>query len=293
MQKIPTHQFVYDDETSIPFRLEKLNHQNNYDIEHPHRHNYYEVFLFENGGGNHIIDFNPFEITPNTLHFLTPGQVHQVNRAGNANGYVIMFSREFTHEAVNQSDFLYQLPFFNVLSDLPVIELAGKEFLLIHQLFDQMREEFDGFQLYNKEILQNYLNILLLKCKQLYKAPNVVENIDATPEKEIVYQFIRLVEEFYAESRKVKDYAEKLDVNPDQLNKWTQTFIGKKASECIQERIMLEAKRLLLHTSYSAKEIGYTLNFTDPAHFSKFFKTHTGYSPQEFKNQAKEIYKYS
>lgn len=286
---IPTHHFIYDDETSIPFRLETLDHKNSYDIDTPHRHNYYEIFLFNKGGGTHVIDFRSLNIEDHSIHFISPGQAHQVNRSLNSDGFVIMFSREFTHAGSDNKDLLYQLPYFHNFTKKPTIEPKENDYLNILNIFKDLQSEFEANQLFNSEILQSYLNILLLKCRRLFVANN--ESQQDTASQLPLQKFIRVLEKHYGKFHQVQDYAQLMELTPQQLNDITKSTMGKTASEMIQERIILEAKRLLLHTGMSAKEIAYALNFSDPAYFSRFFKNQTSYTPNEFKKVGLSKYK--
>ena len=92
---IPIHNFARDDETSVPFKICPLEKRNHYDALEPHRHNYYEIFLFIKGGGKHLIDFTEHPITDQSIHFVSPGQIHLVKRELSSHGILISFSREF------------------------------------------------------------------------------------------------------------------------------------------------------------------------------------------------------
>lgn len=286
-QKIPTHNFAFDDSTSIPFRFEALEHKNNYDVDVPHRHNYYEIFFFKKGGGEHIIDFDSHPINDHSVHFISPGQVHQVNRNIGSNGFVIMFSRDFTHGGSDNKDLLYELPFFHNFTKNPTIDCEEKDFFNIDSIFQNIELEYQEHQLFNSEILQSFLNILLLKCKRIYKSTPLIASNDQLDAQ----KFIRLIETNYQETNQVQEYAKMMGISPNQLNEITKKSIGKTASEMIQERILLEAKRLLIHSSMTAKEIAYLLNFGDPAYFSRFFKNHVGVPPNDFKKLGLEKYK--
>jgi AraC family transcriptional activator of pobA len=102
----------------------------------------------------------------------------------------------------------------------------------------------------------------------------------------LVRKFKDLVDNHYSEWHQVKDYASGLNVTPGYLNEVIKTSVGQSAKEYIQNRLVLEARRLSLFTSQSFKEIGFGLGFNDPSHFSKFFKSSTGSSLLEFKNKV-------
>ena len=98
------------------------------------------------------------------------------------------------------------------------------------------------------------------------------------------------VEEKFLTLHKVNDYADLLAVTPNHLNDTTKKVTGKTALELIQDRLLLEAKRLLLHTEQTAKEISYQLGYNDPSYFTRFFKAQTERTPDDFRRQIREKY---
>ena len=88
----------------------------------------------------------------------------------------------------------------------------------------------------------------------------------------------------------VQDYAGLMAITEKYLNELCKKTAGKTASELIHERIILEAKRLLLHSDLNNKEVAYFLSFDDPSHFSKFFKRKTGRTPSQFRKELPERY---
>ena len=101
--------------------------------------------------------------------------------------------------------------------------------------------------------------------------------------KWLVKKFKQLIEEHYKENLSVKDFAGKLSITPSHLNETVKHIIGRTASDLIDEKMIIEIKKLLLHTDLTASEIAFALNFSDQSYFSKFFKKHTGLSPGEFR----------
>ncbi len=282
--KIPIHDFSRDDSTSVSFRIEPLEVKTGYDSSVPHRHNYYEMFIFQESGGTHEIDFRRHEIKKNGVHFVSPGQVHQVNRAIGTYGSVTRFSRDFIGLNSNHAEKLFELPFLNN-SPTPVINLKDDELADILPLLDQLRQESSEKQKHYEGILRSTLMTILLKCHRFYLREN--------PEGSGQYQsflyreFRMLLEKNFVELHKVRDFAELMNISEKSLNDSIKKVTGKTVSELIYSRLALESKRLLLHSGLSAKEIAYALNFSDPAHFSKFFKKQTGFSPSQYKNHKR------
>ncbi len=285
-REIPIHAFQRDDSSSIPLKLEILEHRNNYDTSIPHRHNYYEIFFFEKGGGVHMVDFEELDIQNRSVHFVSPGQVHHVRRALDSNGYVIMFSRDFFYFNLEHKDILEEMPFLNNKTSKPLISLEAGLYDEFLQLFNYFKKEYFGENSLKKDILRSYLNIMLLKCKSRFEETAIPDESPDNAARQLVNNFRNLLEQNFTEIHLVNDYANQLNVTPNYLNDTTKKVIGKTASELIQNRVALEAKRLLLHSSLTNKEIAYFLHFSDPSYFSRFFKKHTGLSPNDFKKNV-------
>ena len=279
--QIPLHSFAQDDATSIPFNLIPLERKTDYDASVPHRHNYYEIFVFLEGGGVHDIDFNRIAIEPGSLHFVSPGQVHHVQRSLDSSGYVMFFSREFYYLNLQNKNILFELPFLNNNSDRPILNLDSSTFAQVLMLIQQMEKEFSSDNPLKEEIVRSYLNIILIQCKRLFEERYPED--EGSSHSGLFQDFRILLETHFAELHKVSDYAALLHITEKHLNETCKKSRGKTASELIYDRIILEAKRLLLHSDFSNKEIAYFLHFDDPSHFSKFFKNKVGQSPNDFR----------
>lgn len=261
--------------------------------DRPHRHSYYEVCLFMNGAGKHEIDFNTYPILSNSVHFLSPGQVHRIFRDKDYHGYLIVFSSEFFPlGASRQENPLFYFPFFNNPTLLPVLDLDGQAFDEILLLVRQMKKESDLEQQSTSEILRAYLQLLLLKCKRHYMWKFAEKQNISTPYFAQVQQFNMLVEKKFMEHLLIQDYAELLGMSPATLNRAVKKIIGKTAAEIIVDRLILQAKRLLIYTDLSNKEIAFSLNYADPSYFTRTFKKKTGKSPSQFKKELNEKYQH-
>lgn len=282
-KKIPLHDFSRDDETSIPFQVLPLEKKTAYDTSVPHRHNYYEIFLFEEGGGFHDVDFTAHEIASMSVHFVSPGQVHLIRRALDSMGMVIFFSRDFYSLNLQNKDILFELPFFNNMTSRPLLDLDPSDFMILKGVARRIIEEYERDTSYQEEVIRSYLNIFLLECRRLFEAMVPKEIWQAKPGQDQFWQFKVHLEKNFRELHQVQEYAALLAITDKYLNELCKRATGKTASELIQERIVLEAKRLLAHSDRNNKEVAYFLNFEDPSHFSKFFKKRVGMTPSEFR----------
>ena len=106
-------------------------------------------------------------------------------------------------------------------------------------------------------------------------------------ESKLFKDFSTLVEFNFKKLHSVTDYAERLGVSPKSITKHFQKIGTQKPSDFIKNRIILEAKRNLMYTDFSVKEIAFDLGFNDPAYFTRFFTKATTFSPLSFKKQHK------
>lgn len=286
-QTIPVH--TLDAAHAAPCTARKFTSfagaQNN---EEAHRHNYYEILFFVGGEGSHMIDFESHALQNTTLHFISPGQVHALNRQRGVDGYVLNFTKEFFVLNGGNGAVLNDFPAFNK-TVFPIVKLSPSDFLDLTRLVDQMHNEIEGTSGFKESVLVAYINLMLAKCKALLmETPDYKKNSD--PTQQLFQRFNALLEDNYLELRKVTDYADRLNLSPNHLSAAIKKITGKTAGDLIHQRLILEAKRLLLHSDITAKEIAYQLNFNDPPYFTRFFKANTGYSPENFRKEVRKQY---
>jgi AraC-like DNA-binding protein len=255
--------------------------------DNPHTHNYYTVIWPVKATGKHIIDFKEYPILPDHIFFVSPGQVHQAITDPAPTGYVIMFSPEFLEKNSIRNDFIADLKLFKNSDETPPLDVTGNLASRLRIFAEQMLQAFhDRHDMY-LESCGAYLKLFLIECNShcsLFPGSNLQE-IEVS--KTLVKNFKDLVEKKVREWHQVQYYADSLNITPNYLNEVIRSSIRTPAKDYIQNRLILEAKRMLVFTGKSAKEIGFDLGFEDPSHFSKFFKSNTGQSLQEFKGTLK------
>nr|MBI1232212.1 helix-turn-helix domain-containing protein [Cytophagales bacterium] len=261
-----------------------------HETDRPHRHKYYEICVFVTGAGRHEIDFATHEIQSNSIHFLSPGQVHLISREEDYHGYLLVFSKDFYALDTFHEDLLFQLPFFNNPTMIPILNLDQVGFQDILSLIHTIKKEYTTPQELAKEILRSYLQVFLLKCKQYYVHYFAEKKNMLDPHFTLVQQFNTLLEQQFRQNHLVQDYADQLSLSPALLNKYVKKITGSTAGELLMERLILQAKRYLIYTDLSNKEIAYQLNYEDPSYFSRIFKKKTGLTPSEFRQIENEKY---
>jgi AraC-like DNA-binding protein len=252
----------------------------------PHKHNFYHLLLFTRGGGTHAIDFKTFDILPYQIYFMIPGQVHSWNFEGAIDGYVINFSPSFFRDFLLNPDYIDQFPYFSGVLENSVINLPDNLQPDIHRLFEAIVAEAAS----ENRLGPDMVKVLMLQLFILIGRLGF-ENTSArlTPSSySLLRNFLGLVEKNVGNLKLPREYAELLFVTPNHLNALCNEMLGKSTGEVIRDRIILEAKRLMVNLDLTIAEIAYKLNFQDNSYFSRFFKKYTGLSPEEFRHTMLE-----
>jgi AraC-like DNA-binding protein len=289
INKIPSIHLLHNDErVNFAFRaMEDVKILRDGATEIPHRHEYYTILFPTKSGGNHFVDFKKYPIEKGKIFFVDPGQVHQVVPEKQTRGFVIMFTNDFMEFYNISPKFIENLSLFTDAGDNPPVEVSkilGK----LKNIVNDIANTFASDEMFKQEKLGAYLRLFLIECNSVANIGLGSNNDTQKTEsaKLLVRSFKALVEENFTKEHKVAFYAGSLNVTSDYINICIKTTIGNTAKEYIQNRIVVEAKRLGLHTALTTKEISYNVGFNDPAHFSKFFKNITGQSFSAFKEDV-------
>ena len=279
MNHIPTQELKHEDESVFfAFRtMEENHHKAAGHLSPPHRHDFYTILLVKKACGSHFIDYEEFKMEPQTIFFVSPGQVHQVVVTNHEpSGDIIMFSEEFLSRNFISEEFITNLGMFSCGTSTPPIHLSEASCRKICQLSNEIGMAFKAESPFKFDIISSHLKLMLIECNY-YAVPSQDVNPQSIQSgKPLIKTFRELLNKHVSDWHKVSEYAEAMNISPDYLNNVIKSNIGKTAKEMIADRIILEAKRLGLHTQLSTKEIAYQLGYEDPSHFSKFFKKETG-----------------
>jgi AraC family transcriptional regulator, transcriptional activator of pobA len=272
---------IPDIHPQIPFTSPKL------------RADYFSFILTKNGSGIYFLDDHKFPFDSRTFYFTNPGHIKSYELYESKEAYIIALSDAFLMKNVH-SDIFTEFPFL-LAEKSPPEKLSQSDFEDFSTLYNQIIKEFNKNSDYKNKILGNLFTVLLLKIKEKFWVNyNPIE--EGNRNSQIVKSFKQLLE---SEFRRVMDneqnesklqaqyLAEQLNLHPNYLNSVIKSKTGKTVYDWISHQTLIVAKDLLLNTSYSSKEIAYKLGFSEPTHFSRFFKKHTLLSPGTFRKSNK------
>jgi AraC-like DNA-binding protein len=247
----------------------------------PHRHDYFTVILIKNAKGQHIVDFNEYHLQANQVFFITPGQVHQVMEKEQSYGYAITFSQAFLAHNNIPLEFIEHLNLFRDFGSTAPLLLKEDQMTILNHYTEEMIKSYESDMSLKYDALGALLKLLLIQCNN-FCTNYGSEQIMIDQAHRLLHTFKSLLNQHYKEWHTVTEYALKLNVSADHLNRVIKSLTGKKAKDHIQSRLTVAAKRLLYFSDMSNKELAYELGFSEPANFSAFFKKCTGISPSQF-----------
>jgi AraC family transcriptional regulator, transcriptional activator of pobA len=232
-----------------------------------------------------LIDFRSCPLSGKSLVAIGQGRVHawQPNKM---TGLYISFTQEFFDGAAPPPSALFDYPFLFGGELSSVIHLQPKQGKQAQDLFRDIHCEFRNHKNLAVEMIRHQLRLLMVHLSRLYAATSPAPFAAVG----LVRRFQQVVERSFRASTSVRDYARVLGVTTSHLNESLRLETGLTARDLIRERLLLEAKRLLLHSELTMAEIGYELGFEDPSYFSRVVRRELKTSPVEFRRRVRQKY---
>ena len=233
-----------------------------------HLHGFYEIIWFQKGSGTHYVDFNQYAIAPGTIFFISPGQIHSFDTKHDQEGYVLKICAELFDDFVS----------------LSCVTVQDKDSAALEMLIGAMQEELKKEDsLGHREALHALVKLFVIMVRRSYAGINPSAPNPHKVSYKAFLNFRKLIEENYCRLHTVKDYASLLNVSSKTLTLYVNECSKYSPLELINNRIILEAKRLLRYSVLSVKEIAFRLGFEDPSYFAKFFKRLVKQSPADYR----------
>lgn len=257
----------------------KPSANNHIPVTYAHQDDYYIFGLLEHGTGCGIIDFKEQHFSSGDVFLIQPGQVHRFIGSENMEGWMLMADSSFTGNAEKHIFDDFSL----FASSFQVDGQRRKELTLIASILaGRMNSATDlPAKATARRLTETFIGIIAeaVQCINLQQSKHSHRHI------EIVLSFRRLLAEHLATSRQPSYYASLLNISTVYLNEVVKGVTGMSATMYIRNEMVLQAKRLLVHTGLAVKEIAYRLGIDDCAYFSRLFTQTTGISPILFRKR--------
>lgn len=248
-------------------------------IEKPHRHNFYLLVLFTNGTGIHEIDFDKYPIKKGSLFILQPGQIHNWSLSNDIDGYIVFYSQEIYNLYFGTKKIEDYL-FYKSVKSNPEMYFEKNEFAEIEMYFKLMLSESESEKPKRNDKILNLLDSINIEISRKYLLDN---NHKTAVYNHKIDQFEKLIDTHFKIEKSPSFYASKMNITLKHLNRICKTILNKTATELITERVILEAKRLLIDKNKAISQVADELNYENYSYFAKLFKKETNNSPSEFR----------
>ena len=249
-------------------------------VQELHRHDHYYILALQKGKGEHGIDFTPYKITDHSFFFMRPGQVHQLTLKAGSTGYLIQFKADFYYPTDKASRHLLRRASHKTICKLDA-QKGKKLFPILANMLQEYTTQQEGYQ----DVIKAHLGIFFIELVRQRQDRKNPPDTDSLYHQDRIEELMSLLETHLVQYKKVSDYADMLNLSAYQLNAITKEALGKTCSVLIDEQIILESKRYLLSTANQVTQIAYHLGYDDASYFIRFFKKHTGYTPEAFRQQ--------
>ncbi|MBC7846944.1 MAG: helix-turn-helix domain-containing protein [Flavobacterium sp.] len=257
------------------------NHLKNNDFtSSPHKHNFFLVVLFTQGSGNHSVDFVNYDIKPGSIFMLSPGQIHSWTLTEDTDGYIFFHNKDF-YELNFSSNKLQDYPFYCSVYNSPTLILKANDLQKSKSIFKEINLEYKQKQLIKFKRLFVLVELLYIDLLRLYLPQ---EQIDKQNQDYLIKlrKLEGLINDNYKTIKSPAKYAEMMFLGIKQLNRVCKECLNKSTSDIITDRIILEAKRLLIYSPFKIPEIAEQLGYTDISYFTRLFKKKNGITPAAF-----------
>ncbi len=234
------------------------------------------------GTGKHYIDTHEYDVHTGSFFIIPPGQIHRWDLSSDTDGYVLFFTKKYFLLDFNIKKFK-SFPFFKSTFEQPHVLLNYEELDDIVSNLKKIHTEYFNRNLDFHEMIRLYMGQMFVKLARIYSNHSSIKSVSNYELVQLsIYE--NLIEKHYIEHKPVPFYAEKMNLTTKQLNYLCRNVIDKKPSELILDRLILEAKRLIIHTEYSITHISNLLNFNESSYFNRTFKRMCHKTPEQYRN---------
>lgn len=265
------------------FEIQKINLDIYCAANKAERSEHYKIYWIEDGSGKYDIDFKEFEINGAGVFCVSPGQMFTVKTEKVKCAYQISFDKEFYCVEAHGKEIACNGLIFNNVHRASGISIDKKDTPVFTSLVNNIISELKNPGNAHRDMIETYLRMFLIHTLRFLDIHELESSKETHQKNKMVQDFIALVDKHYKTKHSASDYAKELFISPKSLAKKLKALSYPTATEMIQERILLEAKRSLKFTQTSIKEIAFELGFEDPAYFSRLFAKKEGLTPLAYR----------
>lgn len=267
----PTYAYTEDDARNLLARWVRLDNPDSYPFDHFHAHEYNEMLVFIQGGGHHNINFKQHQVKDNSIHLLAARDLHWLERSMHSRGFAIVYKDQFLHKLQMVHP---DIDFHALCAHSRIINLDEAQVQQFQFIFGELMSGQNA-----SAYLLQIIGALITKVAALDHREIAAEKIYDP----LITTLIRLLEKHYKTLKTASEYAALLHLSTRTLHNRIRKASGMSLNELLQERVLKEAKKLLVTSAMNVGEIALELGFHETAHFTHWFKKQTGYLPSEYK----------
>lgn len=246
-----------------------------------HRLDFYQLIFVTEGEGSYEMDFETITYKPGDVIPLIMGQVQRFIPGNKMEGVALIFTPEFLVSQDVDYRYLYEYLIFNHVIEPVILSSNERMWELIHQIKEELALD-GGYD--SGELLRQYLKGILI---HLERSKRGTSHIVCDVSLDIYLKFRKYLEKNLSYSLHLTHICEALNYTPKQLNSVVKLFAKTTAKKYVEDRVILEIKRLLAYSTLSIKEVAYELGFIDPTNFTKYFKARVKMLPNEYQKQIR------
>lgn len=246
----------------------------------PARKDFFEVLWLQDEFPLHQVPEEQ-KIRGHWIYLMPPYRVHQLNKAGKK-GILFSFKRELLEE--DDKEFALDIfRIFNISGEFTTMLLSPNMIERLNKVYELLEAEYKEDSS-NLPMIKSLLKVFLLHLTKMKKEEFTTLDIN----QKRAYEFLLLLEDHYINERNIQFYADQLSISPKRLNQVLKEVLNQTGIQLLHDRLILEAKRQIIHSENSIKEVAWLLGFRDRPYFSRFFKVHTGQTPEAFQKHVKK-----
>lgn len=253
-------------------------------IEKAHKHNFYVSVIFTKGSGTHEIDFTSYPIEPGSVFMLAPGQTHSWELSLDIDGYILFHTQDFMDMFYSRQS-IREYPVFSSLFGTCSIVCNQEQQDSLVALCQGMLFEVNNPDYKNQLMIVNLLSMFYITTNRILLQGNNYRETSNSVYYNHFIEFENLLERYFREDKFAAQYAQRMNMTQKHLNRICKSLINKTTTDLILERLILEAKRELIHAEKGLSQIALDLGYEDYSYFSKVFKKQEAVTPKEFQRK--------